>query len=279
MTRDVLPPSRPHGWDHAVVAVRDLDVAARTYGALGFSLTAKAEHPFGTANRLALLGRTYIELVAVERPDRIPEPSAEDFGFAAFIARYLEEREGLAMMALKVDDAEAETRRYAEEGLIAFPVRRFGRTAQMPDGRETEVSFALAHALDPRLPDLALFGCEHETPDAVWAAGPRDHANGARDIAGAIIVDGNPTDHHVFYATMLGLRDIRASSAGLRMTMERGVLEVLTPAAFDARFGEVAAPYGVSPKLHALRIDADRAQVVPASEACGVALVFEKDAS
>ena len=277
MTRDVLPPSRSRGWDHAVVAVRDLDAAARIYEALGFSLTARAEHPFGTANRLALLGHTYIELIAVERPDRIPEPNADAFGFAAFVARYLEEREGLAMMALRVDDAEAEARRYVEEGLIAFPVRRFGRKAQMPDGREAQVSFALAHALDPRLPDLALFGCEHATPDAVWAAGPRDHASGARDVVGAVAVDQNPTDHHVFYASMLGLRDIRASSAGLRMAMERGVLEVLTPAAFDARFGKVGAPHGVSPRLQALRIGADRAQVVPASEACGVALVFEED--
>ena len=279
MISDVLPSSRPRGWDHAVVAVRDLDAAARTYEALGFSLTARAAHPFGTANRLALLGRTYLELVAVERPVDIPEPSAEDFGFAAFVARYLEACEGLAMMALKVADAEAEASRYAEDGLTAFPVRRFARSARRPDGGEAQVSFALAHALDPRLPDLALFACAHETPDAVWAAGPRTHTNGARDILGAVVVDENPTDHHVFYATMLGLRDIRASSAGLRMEMKHGVLEVLTPAAFDARFGKVASPHDVSPRLQALRIGADRTQIVPAGEACGVALIFEEDAS
>lgn len=272
----VLPPSRPHGWDHAVIAVRDLEAAARTYEGLGFSMTARAEHPFGTANRLAMLGNTYIELIAVEDESRIPEPSAEDFGFATFVRRYLDTREGLAMMALRVEDADAEAARYAKDGLIAFPAHRFGRLAHLPDGRDKRVSFAAAHALDARMPDLALFGCEHETPDAVWAAGSQTHANGAKDIVGAVIVDPNPTDHHIFYATMLGLRDMRSSSAGIRLEMDRGTLDILTPQAFDARFGVVAGPHGASPRLQALRIAADASRTVPADEACGVALIFEE---
>ena len=272
---DVLPPSRPREWDHAVIAVHDLDAAAETFESLGFTLTAKAEHPFGTANRLALLQRTYIELIAVERPDRIEAPSADNFGFAAFVARYLRHREGLAMMALKIEDADAEARRYVDEGLVAFPPGRFSRKADMPDGREETVSFVTAHALDPRLPELALFGCQHEAADAVWAAGSQSHANGARDITGAIVLDENPTDHHIFYASMLGLRDMHASSAGIRLSMERGELDIMPSTAYSARYGRPVMPLS-TPGLAALRIRADRSRIVPAEDACGVMLIFEE---
>ncbi len=275
---EVLPPSRPRGWDHAVIAVRDLDAAAAVYEGLGFALTAKATHPFGTANRLALLGDTYIELIAIADPAKVPEPTREDFGFAAFVERYLEDHEGLAMMALRVEDAAAEARRYADEGLTAFAPHAFGRMASRADGREERVSFVASHALDPRLPDLALFGCQHETRDIVWAAGPTSHANGARDIRGAVIVDENPTDHHIFYATMLGLRDIRSSSAGLTLTMPRGTLHVLTPQAFDARYPGADIDHGDTPAFGALLVDGP-SQTVPAGAACGVALIFEDSAS
>ncbi len=275
---EVLPPSRPRGWDHAVIAVRDLDAAAAAYEGLGFALTAKAMHPFGTANRLALLGNTYIELIAVADAAKVPEPTHRDFGFAAFVQRYLEDREGLAMMALRVEDAAAEAKRYADEGLTAFAPHAFGRMASLPGGREERVSFVASHALDPRLPDLALFGCQHETSEAVWAAGPTSHSNGAQDIRGAVVVDENPTDHHIFYATMLGLRDIRSSSAGLTLTMPRGTLDVLTPQAFDARYPSAGVVHGDTPALGALLLDGPP-QTVPAEAACGVALVFEDPAS
>jgi catechol 2,3-dioxygenase-like lactoylglutathione lyase family enzyme len=56
-----------YGFDHVVLAVRDLDEAVRQYTQLGFNVEPGGRHPgFGTANALIQLDNGYIELLAVE---------------------------------------------------------------------------------------------------------------------------------------------------------------------------------------------------------------------
>ncbi len=43
------------GIDHVVLSVRDLDSAESFFTRAGFTLTPRAEHPFGTSNHLAIL--------------------------------------------------------------------------------------------------------------------------------------------------------------------------------------------------------------------------------
>ena len=43
--------------DHLVVAVRDLDGAARFYERLGFQVGSRNRHPWGTENRLDPVSR------------------------------------------------------------------------------------------------------------------------------------------------------------------------------------------------------------------------------
>ena len=65
--------------DHTAVAVRDLDAAAAAYEAQGSTLTPRAQHPWGTANRLIQLPRgNFIELLEIDRPDMLPphDPAA-----------------------------------------------------------------------------------------------------------------------------------------------------------------------------------------------------------
>jgi catechol 2,3-dioxygenase-like lactoylglutathione lyase family enzyme len=56
--------------DHVIVAVRDLEAAAATYGALlGRAPSWRGEHPaWGTANALFRLGNCYLELLAPAAP-------------------------------------------------------------------------------------------------------------------------------------------------------------------------------------------------------------------
>src|SRR5690606_22549475 len=71
---------QPLALDHVVVAVPDLDAAAAELERAGFYVTARSDHPFGTSNRLVMLDGTYVELVAVTRPESVTES-----GFARFI--------------------------------------------------------------------------------------------------------------------------------------------------------------------------------------------------
>lgn len=86
--------------DHVLIAVSDLDEAARAYRKLGFFITEGGEHPGrGTANRLAVLDPEYLELIAVRnRTAAWPElvEQLERFG------------PGLFTFALASDDLEGD---------------------------------------------------------------------------------------------------------------------------------------------------------------------------
>ena len=53
------------GIDHIVIAVPDLDVARKSYEALGFTVVPGGRHPVGTHNALiAFADGAYVELIA-----------------------------------------------------------------------------------------------------------------------------------------------------------------------------------------------------------------------
>ena len=61
----------PHGLDHIVHAVRDLDAAAEFYRRAGFTVGARNRHPWGTHNRIVQLKNCYIEILEVAEPEKI----------------------------------------------------------------------------------------------------------------------------------------------------------------------------------------------------------------
>src|SRR5216683_6051354 len=79
--------------DHLVLCVRDLDAARRTYERLGFTLTPKAVHPFGTANSLIQFNGNFLELLTVIDRRLIKPVAPGEFAFAAFNDRFLADRE------------------------------------------------------------------------------------------------------------------------------------------------------------------------------------------
>ena len=62
--------------NHLVLAGQDLDALRGTYGALGFTLCPRGQHPFGTGNTVIQLERNYLELLAVTQPDDVIEHTA-----------------------------------------------------------------------------------------------------------------------------------------------------------------------------------------------------------
>lgn len=100
----------PITFDHAVIAVHDLEAAIRDYEALGFTVKRGGVHANrATKNALVVfLDGTYLELLA--RTDEAPVTGLVDFSVL------LNGDEGLVGYALRCDDIEAEVARLKNEG-------------------------------------------------------------------------------------------------------------------------------------------------------------------
>lgn len=162
--------------DHVVHAVDDLEAAGAAYEDLGFTVTPRADHPFGTSNRLVVMAGSYVEVVAVTRPELVP-----DAGFAAEVATRLRERgPGVSHLVLGSDDAALDTELMAGRGLTTGSVFEFSRPAPLPDGTSGEAAFQLVFTQG--IERLGLFLCRHLSPEVIWHRSALAHANGARRI-------------------------------------------------------------------------------------------------
>ena len=176
----------PRALDHLVIAFRDLAAAAERYRALGFQVGARNRHPWGTENHIVQFDGVFLELIGLG--EGFVAPAAEDpvAPFAGFLARFLERREGLAMIVLRSSDAEADRQAFARAGIGARPRFDFARKG-MRGGREVEVAFSLAFAEAPEFPEAGFFVCEQKFPQNFWDKAAQVHPNGATGVAEIVL--------------------------------------------------------------------------------------------
>lgn len=267
----------PRHIDHLVLAVRDLDAAAAFYEALGFTLTPRALHPWGTANRLVQLEGGFLELLAVAAPEKLAQSDVGGFGFGPFNAAFLERREGMSMLVLASADAEADRRRFGAAGLDPWPIFHFGRDAQLPDGRSARVAFTLAFVTRPEMPEAAFFACQQHAPELFWKPEYQRHANGARRIAGVTMQAAEPAALAPFLEKLLESQAAPAED-GIAVATDDAPLRVTRAGVPSPRFAgfDIALPdpAALVPRLAAAKIAYrrdGRAIVVPAF---GAALRF-----
>lgn len=268
------------GIDHLVLAVRDLEAARARYASWGFTLTPRAQHPFGTANSLAQFDGNFLELLAIDDPARIPPAPPGGFSFAAFSHDFLARREGFEMLVFESHDARADHRDFAAAGLDAQPPFDFSRDARLPDGSSARVGFSLAFVTDPRLPEAAFFTCQQHAPQHFWKPDYQRHANTARQVVEVVMVAPVPAELRDLFAGMQSADAVGQIGDGLSVRTARGKVSVLTPAAFDRRFpGAAPAARPATPHLAAfvVRVDdigAVQRPLIPAAEAFGTAIAF-----
>ena len=169
-------PSR--GIDHLVLSVRDLAAAAARYEQLGFTCTPRAEHPWGSANRLVQLHGSFLELLTVAHPDRIVEHAPGRFSFGAWNRDWLAHREGFSMLVFEGSDSRADRDEFAAAGLRDVAPFDFEREARLPDGSTRTVAFSLAFALSEQTPDAPMFTCHQHAPELFWKPDYQRHENG-----------------------------------------------------------------------------------------------------
>jgi len=153
--------------DHAVIAVRDLDAAAASFTALGFTLTPRGYHSIGSQNHCIMLGSTYIELLAAP----IAHPWLE------YYRNFVAHGDGLAALALATDDADAA---YASLRAQGIPARQPMDLARPVEGGVAR--FRLVQI--ENAPQL--FICQHLTRELVWRREWQAHANGAAELVGPV---------------------------------------------------------------------------------------------
>jgi Glyoxalase-like domain len=262
----------PHGLDHIVHAVRDLDAAAEFYASAGFTVGARNRHPWGTHNRIVQLRNCYIEILEVAEPEKIAPHGAHSFSFGAFNRDFLALREGFSMLILNSSDAAGDARSFETAGIGGLKVFDFGRDGAKPDGTPVKLAFSLAFARDPNSPDVRFAVCQHHFPENFWDPAFQIHANGARTVPGAAMVADNPTDHHIFLKAFTGVSDLHSSSIGIKARTENGDVEITEPIAFRDQFGVSPEVKGEGMTLNAMRFEvSDIAEVETLHRRSGIA--------
>ena len=285
-------------FDHLVLCAEDLDRARQFYDAIGFTLTPRARHPFGTANSLVQLQGNFLELLSIADPALIPKVEPGKFSFAAYNETFLKKREGFSMLVFATSDAAADAAEFKKNRLSDYDVFHFGRQATLPDGSKAQVDFSLAFVTTPAMPEAAFFTCQQHAPQYFWRPEFQRHANGAIRIVEAVMSAARPDEHKSFLEPLMQA-PARVSSAGLSIGEGGERLTVLNHAGLAARFPEIPHSHsGDAPRLEAYGIEvADldaakalltsasvafrstpRSLVVPPSAAFGAAIEFKAPA-
>ena len=251
--------TRQRGLDHLVLTVSDLAAAEARYRAMGFTVTPRAQHPFGTGNHLAIFDGNFLELLAVTEPARIPPAIPGAFGFGQHTKAFIERHEGLSFVVLDSVDARADRAEFAAADLDPYPVFDFSRTARQPDGSEPTIAFSLVFVVSRRLPQAPHFVCQQHNPEYFWKPEYQKHANGARQIASVTLAVEAPNAVRSYYAGLFGAAAVAATGRGLEVTTGRGVIELVATADLAARYPGVALtppPGGPTIVGFAVKVDA-----------------------
>jgi catechol 2,3-dioxygenase-like lactoylglutathione lyase family enzyme len=238
-------------FDHAVIAVRDLEQSAqRMSRLLGRAASWRGVHPGdGSANALFRLDNGYLELIA-------PQDGGGPIGDV--IAGVLESRgEGLVALAFGTDDIDSFGQRM--RGLAAAdgePTHGEGRREPASDSSSDDVvrrwsTLWLNRAATRGLP---LFAIQHGSPASLLPLVQPDCVANAAIAAfdHVVVISEDPAASRTVYGDVLGLRlalDRDFEKRGIRICFFRvggvtievaGPREAAADAAGDDRFGGIA---------------------------------------
>jgi catechol 2,3-dioxygenase-like lactoylglutathione lyase family enzyme len=196
-------------FDHAVLAVRDLDAAlAHWRDRLGFDARYGGRHGGGTHNGIVRFGADYVELISVFDRAAVLASGIRD---TVALVDLLDRREGGPLgYILASDDVDAAAARFRELGLSEM-VGPFAMERRRPDDR-----ILRWRLLSPRrqawgTPWTMLI--EWELPDAErlsWEQ-PGVHPNGAREIVAVALAIGDLAAGAQFYERELGLAPVESA--------------------------------------------------------------------
>jgi hypothetical protein len=172
------------GIDHALVGVRDLELARMAWTRLGFNLSPRGRHVgWGTANYCAMFEHDYIELLGIVDPGQ----------FSNGLDQFLERREGALGLAFGTGGGAAAAAELQRRGLHPSAPRDLARQLELPEGTVLP-RFELVFLPAEETPGLSAFICRHLTPELLRRPVWLDHPNGAIGLkrVGIVVEDTRP---------------------------------------------------------------------------------------
>lgn len=232
--------AKPRPIDHLVLPVADLDGARKRLTAMGFVLAPEAAHPFGTRNACVYFPNgTYLEPLAVGVREDWEKASRRGNVFTARDQAYRFRcgPEGFSALAFSTSAADDDDHGFRGAGISAGPMLSFSRPFRTATGEKGEAGFKLAFAADLRAPDAFFFTCERTAMPAVDRSDLERHPNGTAGVSEIVLSEQNPSDFQYLLQEIAGRREVEAHSFGMTLALPNGMLSVLTPEGFSARFG------------------------------------------
>ena len=248
---------------------------------LGFTLTPRGYHTLGSMDHLAIFGTDYLELIAAPAGERRR-------------ADILDAPIGLNGLIFGTEDSASVHAALAAAGVPVEPPEQFSRPVEIAGGKRDAV-FRTVRLTSGAVPAGRVYFCHHFTRDLVWRDEWRHHANGVVGIARAVIAAREPNGFGALFARMFGESAEQPILHGFSLAVGLARVDVITPAALLAAFGPAAPDVdGRDEFMAALTLrtrsldltaaalaaggveglrESDRT-VVPAKDACGVALEF-----
>lgn len=238
MPRNLPAAGQPIRLDHSGHFVADAQAARAELEALGFTVTPYSAQVqpdpvtgeprlTGTGNICVMLPEGYLEFLVHTADTQI------GLEFLSALGR----RAGLHLAAFAVDDAEARHALLEAAGLEMRPVVHFEREVATETGHE-KAAFSVARLAAGTMPEGRIQFLTHHNASALWQSRWTNHANGAKSLDAILVSSPDPEETAARFARTFG-RSPEPFGSGLRISLERGALEILPEAAATDLVGRV----------------------------------------
>jgi Glyoxalase-like domain len=232
--------------DHVTWVTHDPQALQARFERLGFRLTPWSSRlgapsqlgisalPWNVGNRCAMLRNGgYLEVLGATDPSRS----------MADLERYLDRYEGLHVVALGMDDADASLARLCQAGLPMTGLTRVERPVSDddPDGPRIRV----AHLTLPEAPEGRLQLVQHLTPDLLWQERFFGHRNRAVALDAAILAVERPANSAARFSRLAGRPVVPDPLGGFALPLARGVVRLLSPEMLPVALPGVQPPPAV----------------------------------
>lgn len=216
--------------DHIAHFVPDMDAAGAALERLGYILTpftaqqnslrpGEPPTPAGTANRLVMLRRGYLEFLT----------SVADTPLAQQLQAAVERYVGLHLLAFAVGDAGAAWQRLQDHGFAPTPLVNLTRPVALPDGGTGEARFSVVRVPPGTMPEGRIQMLTHYTENAVWQKRWLAHPNRIEELHDVLLAVADPEEAAIRFARFLD-RKAEKSGSAWHLATDRGALTFVTPA-------------------------------------------------